>query len=75
LLQPPAGDFVRFDGVSERGKEREERGACGGLIGRVLMAVTACGVSGGESNGRRAVSVIRERRERKGEMMELTGGV
>jgi hypothetical protein len=30
-----------------RGKERDERGACGGLIGRVLMAVTARGVSGG----------------------------
>jgi hypothetical protein len=39
------------------------------------MAVTAREVSGGESNGQRAIFVIRERRERKGEMMELTGGV
>jgi hypothetical protein len=30
-----------------RGKERDERGARGGLIGRVLMVVTVHGVSGG----------------------------
>jgi hypothetical protein len=31
-----------------RGKERDERGARGGLIGRVLMAVTTRRVSGGQ---------------------------